>query len=101
MSSTRLRITTKTRTAGVVAVVYVFLMMSFTTTIKTRTTVVVVAVTVVFVVIVVAKYVHQLKIVYSLKIYEYILYFQGLVNVPRRRGKLRNILYVNIKFNVI
>ena len=99
MSSTRLRITTKTRTAGVVAVVYVFLMMSFTTTIKTRTTVVVVAVTVVFVVIVVAKYVHQLKIVYSLKIY--ILYFQGLVNVPRRRGKLRNILYVNIKFNVI
>ena len=97
MSSTRLRITTKTRTAGVVVVVYVFLMMSFTTTMKTRTTVVVVAVTVV--VIVVAKYVHQLKIVYSLKIY--ILYFQGLVNVPRRRGKLRNILYVNIKFNVI
>ena len=94
MSSTRLRSTTKTRTAGVVVVVYVFLMMSFTTTMKTRTTVVVVAVTVV--VIVVAKYVHQLKIVYSLKIYEYILYFQGLVNVPRRRGKLRN-----IKFNVI
>ena len=92
MSSTRLRSTTKTRTAGVVVVVYVFLMMSFTTTMKTRTTVVVVAVTVV--VIVVAKYVHQLKIVYSLKIY--ILYFQGLVNVPRRRGKLRN-----IKFNVI